>query len=43
MNSYEVVMLSIDIKFTERDIQGMPKGSMSALEKEIIKNRYSLF
>jgi len=44
MNSYKVVMLSIDIKFTERDIQGMPKGSMSALEKEIIKKigiRYS--
>ncbi|HGJ5854272.1 DinI-like family protein [Arsenophonus nasoniae] len=37
-------MLNIDIKFTERDIQGMPKGSMSALEKEIIKKigiRYS--
>ncbi|WGM13212.1 DinI-like family protein (plasmid) [Arsenophonus nasoniae] len=44
MNSIEGVMLNIDIKFTERDIQGMPKGSMSALEKEIIKKigiRYS--
>ncbi|HGJ5876531.1 MAG TPA: hypothetical protein ACHBX0_09270 [Arsenophonus sp.] len=33
----EVLMLNIDIKFTEKDIKGMPKGAMSALEKEVIK------